>query len=175
MDKFSWRRYVEVLSKKFTRMSDFAEHLEANAFDVGLCVGKNRKYVMDNHYDWIFDRDFTFDELDYIFQNDKKDIETKCDFVDDNGISLYNAPILSTPDEIVSKIDKLNEYLFYSIFVAEDDNTTWGQIAEYMEDKDGIDLLKSTRFDRSELIPINVAKKDLENDFRNFYRKFKNN
>ena len=63
--------------------------------------------------------------------------------------------------------------MFYSIYVAEKDDTTWGEVAEYKKDKDAINYLKDRQIDRRCLVSIDKAKEALNDDFKRLLEKFK--
>jgi hypothetical protein len=178
MDKFSWRRFVEVISKKYTRFSEFNDLINRFYGDICWCVGKSEdKIIADSSYDFYAEVFATLSlrERAYIFKNTNVLVEKDISIPDLYAPIdyLYNVPILSTPDDIIKTSDKLNELLFYSIFVSEKDDTTWGEVAEYIEDKDAINYLKETQIDRRCLISIDKAKEELNDDFKRLLEKFK--
>lgn len=177
MDKFSWKRFIEVMSKKYKRFSDFESMLEDFRDEIMDYVGKSETYFIEfSSFDFhLLISDLSIAERRYIWRFTDVLVETDISIPDLYAPIdyLYNVPILSTPDDIIKTSDKLNELLFYSIFVSEKDNTTWGEIAEYMEDKDAITYLKETQIDRRCLISIDKAKEELNDDFKRLLEKFK--
>lgn len=178
MDKFSWKRFIEVMSKKYTKFSEFNDLINKYYNDILWCVGKSEEKVFAgsscDFYEEVFatlslkERAYIFKNTDVLVEKDVSipDLYAPIDY-------LYNVPILSTPDEVVKTSDKLNELLFYSIFVAEKDDTTWGEVAEYMKDKEAINYLKDRQIDRRCLVSIDKAKEALNDDFKRLLEKFK--
>lgn len=182
MDKFSWKRFIEVMSKKYKRFSDFESMLDDFKDEIMDYVGKSETYFVEfSSWDFhllisnlsIEERKYIWQFTDVLIKKDKQEIkgDTVVDF--DDGVCLYYTPILQTSDKVIQNSNLLKEILFYAIFLSENDKTTWGEVAEKIGNKDNINILKLSRMPRCNVIPIEDAKKSINEDIKRLFEKFK--
>lgn len=182
MDKFSWKRFIEVMSKKYKRFSDFENMLADYKDEIMYFVGKSETYFIDSSscdFHWLIsnlsiaERRYIWGFTDVLVEKDKHEIkgDTVCDFED--GVCLYYTPILQTSDKVIQNSNLLKEILFYAIFLSDSDTTTWGEVAEKIGNEDNINILKLSRMPRCNVIPIEDAKKSINEDIKRLFEKFK--